>query len=114
MTRFFFSFVHKIERNHIIILLLGILLIPNIGCIGGVSLVPLSAKIQNADNTFEQAEAVSTRSDDAKEKQKAEAKQKKLYDSALSMYLEIIANDAKAKYAQRSHYQIGKNIQEVL
>lgn len=108
MTRFFTGFVQKIDRNHIIILLLGILLVSNIGCIGGIDLVPLSARIQNADNTFEQAEAVSTRSDDADEKQKAEAKQKKLYDSALSLYLEIIANDAKGKYAQRSHHQIAK------
>ena len=108
MTRFFLGFAQKIDRNHVIILLVSILLIPNIGCIGGVSLVPLSAKIQNADNTFDQAEAVSTRSDDADERQKAEAKQKKLYDTALSLYLEIIANDAKGKYAQRSHYQIAK------
>ncbi len=108
MTRFLPGFVQKTDRNHIIILLLGILLLPNIGCIGGVNLVPLSAKIQNADNTFEQAEAVSTRSDDASKKEKAVAKQKKLYDSALSHYLEIIAKDAKGKYAQRSHYQIAK------
>ncbi len=108
MTRFFSGFVQKIDRNHIIILLLGTLFVTNIGCIGGVNLVPLSAKIQNADNMFEQAEAVSTRSDDANEKQKAVAKQKKLYDTALSLYLEIIANDAKGKYAQRSHHQIAK------
>ncbi len=108
MTRFLPGFVQKIDRNHIIILLLGILLLPNIGCIGGINLGPLSAKIQNADNTFEEAEAVSTRSDDASKKEKVEAKQKKLYDSALSHYLEIIAKDAKGKYAQRSHYQIAK------
>lgn len=108
MTRFIQGFVQKIDRNHVIILLLGILLVANIGCIGGVNLVPLSAKIQNADNTYEEAEAVSTHSDDAKEKQKAEAKQKKLFDSALSLYLEIIARDAKGKYAQRAHHQIAK------
>ena len=108
MTRFFPGFVLKIDRNHFIILLLGILLVLNIGCIGGINLVPLSAKIQNADNTFLQAEAVSTRSDDATEKEKAVTKQKLLYDTALSQYLEIIANDAKGKYAQRSHYQIAK------
>lgn len=108
MTRFFSGFVQKIDRNHVIILLLAILLASTIGCIGGVNLVPLSAKIQNADNTFEQAESVSTQSDDANEKQKAEAKQKKLYDSALSQYLEIIASDVKGKYTQRSHYQIAK------
>lgn len=108
MTRFFPGFVQKIDRSHIIILLLGMLLVTNIGCIGGVNLVPLSARIQNADNTFEKAEAVSTRSDDANEKQEAIAKQKKLYDAALSLYLEIIANDANGKYAQRSHHQIAR------
>lgn len=108
MTRFFTGFVQKIDRSYIIMLLLGILLVSINGCIGGVDLVPLSARIQNADNTFEQAEAVSTRSDDADEKQKALTKQKKLYDSALSLYLEIIAKDAKGKYAQRSHHQIAK------
>lgn len=108
MTRFFFGFVQNIDRNHVIILLLAILLASNIGCIGGINLVPLSAKIQNADTMFEQAEAVSTRSDDANEKQKAVAKQKKLYDSALSQYLEIIESDVKGKYAQRSHHQIAK------
>lgn len=106
MTRFIQGFVEKIDRNHVIILLLGMLLVANIGCIGGVNLVPLSAKIQNADNTYEEAEAVSTQSDDPDEKQKAIAKQKKLYDSALSLYLEIIAKDVKGKYAQRAHYQI--------
>lgn len=106
MTRFFQGFVQKIDRNHVIILLLGLLLVANIGCIGGVNLVPLSAKIQNADDTYEEAEAVSTQSDDPDEKQKAIAKQKKLFDSALALYLEIIAKDAKGKYAQRAHHQI--------
>lgn len=106
MTRFFQGFVQKIDRNHVIILLLGLLLVANIGCIGGVNLVPLSAKIQNADDTYEEAEAVSTQSDDPEEKQKAIAKQKKLFDSALALYLEIIAKDAKGKYAQRAHHQI--------
>ena len=106
MTRFIQGFVQKIDRNHVTILLLGMLLVVNIGCIGGVNLVPLSAKIQNADNTYDEAEAVSTQSDDPDEKQKAIAKQKKLFDSALSLYLEIIAKDAKGKYAQRAHHQI--------
>ncbi len=106
MTRFIQGFVQKIDRNHVIILLLGMLLVANIGCIGGVNLVPLSAKIQNADNTYDEAEAVSTQSDDPEEKQKAIAKQKKLFDSALALYLEIIAKDAKGKYAQRAHHQI--------
>ena len=106
MTRFIQGFVQRIDRNHVIFLLLGMLLVANIGCIGGVNLVPLSAKIQNADNAYEEAEAVSTQSDEPEEKQKAVAKQKKLFDSALSLYLEIIARDVKGKYAQRAHHQI--------
>ena len=108
MTCLFHGFVEKTNRNHLILLLLGIMILSTIGCIGGVNLVPLSAKIQNADNAFDEAEAVSTRSDDPEAKQKAITRQKKLYDRALSLYLEIIAREAKGKYAQRAHFQIAK------
>ncbi len=111
MTRFISGFALKIDRSFLIIFLVGLLLVTHIGCIGGISninLVPLSAKIQNADNAYDQAEAVTTRSDDADQKQKALAKRQKFYDRALSLYLEIIDQDVDGKYAQRSHYQIAK------
>lgn len=108
MTRFTPDFALRIDRSYLIILMLSMFVITHIGCQGAINIVPLSAKIQNADNAFDEAEAVSTRSDDPKEKQKARAKQQKLYDRAMSLYLEVIARDAKGKYAQRSHYQIAK------
>ncbi len=111
MTRFIPGFALRIDRNFLTIFLLGLLLVMHIGCIGSISninIVPLSAKIQNADNAYDAAEAVVTRSDDAEKKKKAEAKQQELYDRAMSIYLEIIAQDADGKYAQRSHYQIAR------
>lgn len=94
--------------SYFVLLLFGMLLIGHIGCIGGVNLVPLSAKIQNADNAFDEAEATISRSDDSEEKQKAAVKQQKLYDRAMSLYLEIIQKDSDGKYAQRAHFQIAK------
>ncbi len=88
--------------------MLGLLVITTFGCQGGINLVPLSAKIQNADNAFDEAEAISTRTDDPEKKEKARAKQRSLYDRAMSLYLEIIDRDTKGKYAQRAHYQIAK------
>ena len=85
-----------------------------IGCIGGVNLVPLSAKIQNADNAFDEAEAVTTRTDDPDKKQKALAKKQKLYEDAMSLYLEIIERVSKGKYAQRAHFQIGEIYKQIL
>ncbi|MDE0484353.1 MAG: tetratricopeptide repeat protein [Candidatus Poribacteria bacterium] len=108
MTRFTPSFALRIDQNYLFIIILVLFVVPHIGCIGGVDIVPLSAKIQNADNAFEEAEAISTRSDDPEEKQEAQARQQKAYDRAMSLYLEVIAKDAKAKYAQRAHYQIAR------
>ena len=111
MTRFISGYALKIDRSFLTVFLLGLLLVTHIGCVGGIgniNIVPLSAKIQNADNAYDQAEAVITRSDDADQKQKALAKKQKLYDRALSLYLEIINQDVDGKYAQRSHYQIAK------
>ena len=108
MTRFIPCFVLRIDRSYLIILMLGLLVMSTLGCAGTINLVPLSAKIQNADNTFDEAEAVSTRSDDPEQKQKARSKQQKLYDNAMSLYLEIIKRDTDGKYAQRAHHQIAK------
>ena len=108
MTRFIPGFALRIDRSYVIIPILCLLVLTYVGCQGGINLVPLSAKIQNADNAFEAAEAVTTRSDDPKEKEKARAKQQNLYDRAMSLYLEVIENDTKGKYSQRAHFQIAK------
>lgn len=78
MTRFTPSFALRIDQNYLFIIILVLFVVPHIGCIGGVDIVPLSAKIQNADNAFEEAEAISTRSDDPEEKQEAQARQQSL------------------------------------
>ncbi len=106
MIRLTAGLVLRMDRSYLIILILGFLMLTTVGCIGGVNIVPLSAKIQNADDTFDKAEAVSTRSDDPEEKAKAKSKQQQLYDKAIIQYLEIINRDVDGKYAQRSHYQI--------
>ncbi len=108
MTRFIPSFVLRIDRSYLIILLLGVLVIATVGCGTGINLVPLSAKIQNADNAFDDAEAISIHSDDPEQRDKAIAEQRKLYDRARSIYLEIIQQDSDGKYAQRAHHQIAK------
>ena len=108
MTRFIPGFALRIDRSYLIILIIGMLVITHIGCVGSINLIPLSVKIQNADNAFDKAEAVSTSSDKKEAKQKARAKQQKLYDRAISLYLEIIERDVRGKYAQRAHYQIAK------
>ncbi len=109
MTRFIPSFaLRNIVRNSLIILAFGMLVITHIGCQGGINIIPLSAKIQNADNAFDEAEATSTRSEDPKQKEKVRAKRQQLYDRAMSLYLEIIEQDAEGRYAQRAHHQIAK------
>ncbi|MCY4404671.1 MAG: tetratricopeptide repeat protein [Candidatus Poribacteria bacterium] len=108
MTRFLASFVLRMDRSYLIILMLGVLVISTVGCGIGINLVPLSAKIQNADNAYDRAEAITTRSDDPEQKEKATAQQRELYDRARSIYLEIIQQDTDGKYAQRAHHQIAK------
>ncbi|MCZ6679009.1 MAG: tetratricopeptide repeat protein [Candidatus Poribacteria bacterium] len=75
------------------------------GCAGGMSIVPIGAKAQNADRKFEQAETMQIRSDTKENKQKDLAKQKELYDKALAGYLGIIEQDATGKYGLWSHLQ---------
>ena len=75
-----------------------------LGCMqGGVSISPLntlSAKFQNAENVFDEAEAAAVYAyDDEKQKR---------YDKARYLYLEVIEHDAKRKYAQRAHYQLAE------
>ena len=80
------------------------------GC-GGVQIVPIGAKVQNADKKFDKAEAyrISADKDQEREKWREEVAEKKmLYDEALKAYVEIIEREPTGKYAQRSHYQIAE------
>ena len=72
-----------------------------LGCMKvGISITPLDAQLQNAENVFDEAEAAFVYPDDD-EKQKH-------YDKALALCLEVIERDAKGKYAQRAHYQLAE------
>lgn len=107
MNRFTLGFDLGIDRNHLFILVFALLLGAIMGCMqGGISIVPLGAKLQNADTAFDEAEAMSVRADDAETMEKNRGKKQALYDRAMSLYLEVIERDAKGKYAQRAHYQI--------
>ena len=80
------------------------------GC-GGVQIVPIGARVQNADKKFDRAEAYRIQADKDEEREKWReqvAEKKMLYDKALNAYLEIIESDPTGKYAQRSHYQIAE------
>ena len=80
------------------------------GC-GGVKIIPIGAKVQNADRKFDKAEAYRIKADRDKERDKWReevAKKKALYDEALNAYVEIIERNPTGKYSQRSHYQIAE------
>ncbi len=80
------------------------------GC-GGVQIIPIGAKVQNADKKFDKAEAYRIKSDKDTEREKWReevAEKKMLYDEALNAYAEIIEREPTGKYAQRSHYQIAE------
>ncbi len=80
------------------------------GC-GGVQIIPIGAKVQNADKKFDKAEAYRIKADRDQEREKWReevAEKKMLYDEALNAYLEIIGREPTGKYAQRSHYQIAE------
>ena len=77
-----------------------------IGCAGGISVVPLSVKVQNADRKVEAA-AMVVISNDLKPEKKREllADKRTLYDEAIALYIECAASN---KYNQRAHFQIAK------
>ena len=80
------------------------------GC-GGVQIVPIGAKVQNADKKFDKAEAYRIKADKDEEREKWReevAEKKMLYDEALNAYVEIIEREPTGKYSQRSHYQIAE------
>ena len=77
-----------------------------IGCAGGISVVPLSVKVQNADRKVEAA-AMVVISNDLKPEKKREllADKRTLYDEAIALYIECAASN---KYNQRAHFQIAQ------
>ena len=109
MNRFRYGFGLQIDRTFFLVLALAFLTATILGCgSGGISIIPLGAKLQNADNAFDDAEAIEIRDDDPEKMEKNRQKQQEHYDKAMALYVEVIERDTKGKYAQRSHYQIAK------
>ena len=108
MNRFTYGFDLRIGRAYLLVVVFAFLAVTTIGCTGLSSVVPLGAKLQNADTAFDQAEAISVPDDDPEKMEQNRAKQRELYDKAMSLYTEVITRDTKGKYAQRAHYQIAK------
>lgn len=80
-----------------------------VGCTGSMSgIIPLSAKIQNADRKLAKAEQVQVSGETKEEKAESLTKKKELYDDALRRYLEVIDADPQGKYAQRAHFQVAE------
>lgn len=78
------------------------------GC-GGVKLVPIGARIRDADRQFDAAEAfrVTSDQDAEQEKWREQVQQKKaLYDETLNSYRAIAKAEPTGKFAQRSLWQI--------
>ncbi len=106
MTRFIPGLRLGIHRSYLLLLAFGFLAVTLIGCQGGIDIIPLSARIQNADTAFEKAEAVVVRSDEPEVLKKQRAKKQELYDKAMTLYIEVLEKAPGGKYAQRAHYQI--------
>ena len=109
MNRFTYGFDLRIGRAYLLILAFAFLSVTILGCgQGGFNIVPIGAKIQNADSAFDAAETMDIRDDDPAKMEENRAKQRALYDRAMTLYLEVIERDTKGKWAQRAHYQIAK------
>ena len=89
------------KRLNLFPLVCALLTVMLLGCTqGGISIIPIGAKLQNAEDVFDEAEAAAVYPyDDEKQKH---------YDKALALCLEVIKQEAKGKYAQRAHYQIAE------
>ena len=109
MNRFTLGFGLQIDRTYFLVLALAFLTATILGCTtGGISIVPLGAKLQNADTAFDEAETTEVRDEDPEKMEKNRQKQQGLYDRAMTLYSEVIERDTKGKYAQRAHYQIAR------
>ena len=107
MNRFTYAFGLRIDRTHLLVLAFAFLAVTIIGCTPS-SIIPLGAKLQNADSAFDDAEATEVRDDDPEKMEKNRMRQQEHYDKAMKLYLEVIERDTKGKYAQRAHYQIAR------
>ena len=107
MNRFTYAFGLRIDRAALLVLAFAFLAVTIIGCTPG-SIIPLGAKLQNADTAFDEAETTEVRDEDAEKMEKNRKKQQERYDKAMALYLEVIERDTKGKYAQRAHYQIAR------
>ena len=108
MNRFTYGSDLGIGRACLLILAFAFLSVTILGCGGGISIVPLGAKLQNADSAFDEAERMEVSGDDSEKMEKNRARQRELYDRSMSLYLEVIERDTKGKWAQRAHYQIAR------
>ena len=107
MNRFTYAFGLRIDRAALLVLAFAFLAVAVIGCTPG-SIIPLDAKLQNADTAFDEAETTVVRDDDREKMEKHRQRQQEHYDKAIAFYLEVIERDTKGKYAQRAHYQIAR------
>ncbi len=107
MNRFTSAFGLRMDQVYLLVLALAFLAVAIIGCTPG-SIIPLNAKLQNADTAFDKAETTEVRDDNPKEMEKNRQKQQEHYDKAIAFYLEVIERDTEGKYTQRAHYQVAK------
>ena len=109
MNRFTLNFGFRIDRTRFLILAVAFLAVTILGCRqGGITIVSLDTRLQNANSVFDEAEIMEVRDDDPEKMEKNRQKQQGLYDKAMQLYSEVIERDTKGKYAQRAHYQIAK------
>ena len=64
MNRFTYGFDLRIDRAHLLILAFAFLVVTILGCGGGFNIIPLGAKLQNADTAFNGAETTEVSDDD--------------------------------------------------
>lgn len=109
MNRFPYGFGFQIDRTRFLILTFAFLAVTILGCRqGGISIVSLDIRLQNADSAFDAAEIMAVRDEAPKKMEKNRKQQQEFYDKAIKLYSEVIERDTKGKYAQRAHYQIAK------
>ncbi len=109
MNRFTYRLGLRIDRAFLLILAFTFLAVTIVGCgQGGISIIPLGAKLQNADTAFDEAERMDIRHEDPAKMEENRARRAKLYDEAIALYSEVIQRDTKGKWAQRAHFQIAK------
>ncbi len=109
MNRFTYDSGLRIDRACLLIFAFAFLTVTIIGCgQGGINIIPLGAKLQNADSAFDEAETMEVRDDDPARMEEKRQRQQELYDRAIALYSEVIERDTKGKWAQRAHFQIAK------